>query len=471
MQTTAMDLLSTPTSFPLELDWQGKMEPSSPSAHSQQSFAEEQQSNYDDIISYDYCKDIFNDAFIGLDVELKLEPIQLDEESVPLLIVGKEEKDPWYDDKLKQSSVSPPLSGYEPLPAVLEETFQPQKDKNTEELLMEFDCVYGNVGLNHLTPPQTPPQTLSFGSGAVEGNVAYPGLLTVPIQQQPQQQQQLLQFQLSCVSQTQTQPQQQLQAIQQQQIMSFPMNSTGYYIVDEYATTVQQPQQQQQQQQQLQPEHPPQQVPGLTGAEYGFCATPTFTRQQLDEVMHDLVRSVQLDEETRGQQTITDIDVIIEAEEEDDDSCGFSEQGSDDSGRCSSSVSRSPAYSDSADSSYYGSSSFRGQLDNDDEEWCPAKSKKLNVSGGGAVSKKRVSSSRPYGRGTEEKKSRKKEQNKNAATRYRQKKKAEIEEILIEESKLQERNDELKSKSADLSREVRYLKKLMRELFQARGLI
>lgn len=37
-------------------------------------------------------EDIFNDAFIGLDVELKLEPIQLDEESVPLLIVGKEEK-------------------------------------------------------------------------------------------------------------------------------------------------------------------------------------------------------------------------------------------------------------------------------------------------------------------------------------------------------------------------------------------
>lgn len=118
-------------------------------------------------------------------------------------------------------------------------------------------------------------------------------------------------------------------------------------------------------------------------------------------------------------------------------------------------------------SSYCGSAYSRDQ----DDEWSPSSSYKKNsinkVSGGG-VSKKRT---RPYGRGIEDKKSRKKEQNKNAATRYRQKKKAEVEEILIVERQLKDKNEELKSKSADIGREIRYLKGLMREVCKAKGML
>ncbi|XP_061715283.1 activating transcription factor of chaperone [Cydia pomonella] len=78
---------------------------------------------------------------------------------------------------------------------------------------------------------------------------------------------------------------------------------------------------------------------------------------------------------------------------------------------------------------------------------------------------------KPYSRGGDDRRSRKKEQNKNAATRYRQKKKAEIEVLLGEEQQLRARHGELDTKCADLQREIRYLKSLMRDLFKAKGLI
>ncbi|XP_045766654.1 activating transcription factor of chaperone isoform X1 [Maniola jurtina] len=89
-----------------------------------------------------------------------------------------------------------------------------------------------------------------------------------------------------------------------------------------------------------------------------------------------------------------------------------------------------------------------------DEDWC-------------------VSSARPkpYSRNVDDRRSRKKEQNKNAATRYRQKKKAEIEVLLGEEQNLRKRHTELGDKCSDLQREIRYLKGLMRDLFKAKGLI
>lgn len=86
----------------------------------------------------------------------------------------------------------------------------------------------------------------------------------------------------------------------------------------------------------------------------------------------------------------------------------------------------------------------------------------------GSVTKKRT---RAYGRNPDEKKSRKKEQNKNAATRYRQKKKEEVHEILGEERVLMDKNKKLMTTFKDTSREVKYLRSLLRELFQARGLI
>ncbi|XP_051162736.1 activating transcription factor of chaperone isoform X2 [Leptopilina boulardi] len=77
---------------------------------------------------------------------------------------------------------------------------------------------------------------------------------------------------------------------------------------------------------------------------------------------------------------------------------------------------------------------------------------------------------KPYSKvGVEDKKVRKKEQNKNAATRYRQKKKQEIKEILTEEQQLVKHNDKLQEKVKDLQREIGYLKGLMRDLFKAKG--
>lgn len=85
---------------------------------------------------------------------------------------------------------------------------------------------------------------------------------------------------------------------------------------------------------------------------------------------------------------------------------------------------------------------------------------------------KRRRPSKPYARPPpEEKRLRKKEQNKNAATRYRQKKKAEIEEILEEERELQDTNAKLKTDLSELAREIKYLKNLMRDVFKAKGLI
>ncbi|XP_023946159.1 activating transcription factor of chaperone [Bicyclus anynana] len=78
---------------------------------------------------------------------------------------------------------------------------------------------------------------------------------------------------------------------------------------------------------------------------------------------------------------------------------------------------------------------------------------------------------KPYSRNVDDRRSRKKEQNKNAATRYRQKKKAEIEVLLSEEQSLRKRHTDLGDKCSDLQREIRYLKGLMRDLFKAKGLI
>lgn len=84
------------------------------------------------------------------------------------------------------------------------------------------------------------------------------------------------------------------------------------------------------------------------------------------------------------------------------------------------------------------------------------------------VSKKRP---RGYGRHPDEKKSRKKEQNKNAATRYRIKKKQEVEVIMDEERILMDKNRKLSTTYKDTKREVKYLKSLLRDLFKARGFI
>jgi len=63
-----------------------------------------------------------------------------------------------------------------------------------------------------------------------------------------------------------------------------------------------------------------------------------------------------------------------------------------------------------------------------------------------------------------EKKQRKMEQNKTAATRYRQKKRVEQESLHEECSRLEERNQELAEKADSITKEIQYLKELMEEV-------
>lgn len=100
-----------------------------------------------------------------------------------------------------------------------------------------------------------------------------------------------------------------------------------------------------------------------------------------------------------------------------------------------------------------------------DDEWYPETKTKSSTSSG-TISKRKT---KPYSRTTEDRKSRKKEQNKNAATRYRQKKKQEVEEILGEEKVLRDKNKALQTSYKDIKREIKYLKNLLRELYQVKG--
>jgi hypothetical protein len=68
----------------------------------------------------------------------------------------------------------------------------------------------------------------------------------------------------------------------------------------------------------------------------------------------------------------------------------------------------------------------------------------------------------------EDRRDRKKEQNKTAATRYREKKKLELEILLEEEAQLEKRNGQLRRKHDSLAQEVRLMRKLMRDFFSNR---
>ncbi|XP_013775295.1 uncharacterized protein LOC106460154 [Limulus polyphemus] len=82
---------------------------------------------------------------------------------------------------------------------------------------------------------------------------------------------------------------------------------------------------------------------------------------------------------------------------------------------------------------------------------------------------KSVTGSVVKGTFSDKRKERKKRQNKEAATRYREKKRAESMVLVDEEASLKKQNQELKEKVQQLSNEISYLKGLM-ELFKARYL-
>jgi len=114
------------------------------------------------------------------------------------------------------------------------------------------------------------------------------------------------------------------------------------------------------------------------------------------------------------------------------------------------------------DTSDSNSRSSDGTEDSDDPEWGPPELPAKQTT-------RRGRQPRPYN--PEDRRMRKKEQNKNAATRYRQKKKAEVGGIVEEERELETQNNNLQTKVTDLQREISYLKGLMREMFRAKKLI
>lgn len=119
-----------------------------------------------------------------------------------------------------------------------------------------------------------------------------------------------------------------------------------------------------------------------------------------------------------------------------------------------------------------GSCASSDQDSTDDPDWIAETSSSSSRKQQSSYVSNKNRHHKPYSRpSVEDKKVRKKEQNKNAATRYRQKKKQEIKDILGEERELTEHNEKLQCQVKDLQREIGYLKGLMRDLFKAKGLI
>merc|ERR1712061_607933 len=98
-----------------------------------------------------------------------------------------------------------------------------------------------------------------------------------------------------------------------------------------------------------------------------------------------------------------------------------------------------------------------------DPDWTPAASPKSSK-GRPPVKRTKAKSSRKAAPYIKDKKERKKLQNVEAARRYRDKKKSELNDVESEEQQLAEKNKGLKSEVADLEVKVRTMKQLMVEL-------
>ena len=272
--------------------------------------------------------------------------------------------------------------------------FNNQKQSKTEQLLMEFDSIYDAVELDHLTPPQTPPEQKLFLPHIEESQNF--------VQNIPQIEQQQFIFDYQ-------QPQQQVPS-QEQYIYT---NDAASDLEISYI---------------------------YENSNQSMVSNEDFNSTEIIIDPEPIISSP-----ADIQRELEVVDEIIQAHSRsqsdyDDDNCTIS---------TSSSWSPRSEYSASVCSQ---------------DDYRPVK--KSSSSRG--ITKKRT---RPYGRNPDEKKSRKKEQNKNAATRYRQKKKEEVHVILGEERIMMDKNKKLMTSYKDTKREVKYLKSLLRELFQARGFI
>ncbi|XP_017064356.2 LOW QUALITY PROTEIN: uncharacterized protein LOC108103410 [Drosophila eugracilis] len=126
--------------------------------------------------------------------------------------------------------------------------------------------------------------------------------------------------------------------------------------------------------------------------------------------------------------------------------------------------------SSSLDSRSTGSA-LSGSIADADEDWLPEPASDCSSPAHASVEQtltKPKKRTRTYGRGVEDRKIRKKEQNKNAATRYRQKKKLEMENVLGEEQVLSQENEELRRTLQERRNEMRYLRQLIREFYHER---
>lgn len=278
------------------------------------------------------------------------------------------------------------------------DNLQNQKQLKTEQLLMEFDSIYDAVELDHLTPPQTPPDQELFLPHIEESQHFVPN-----IPQIEQQQQFIFDYQ---------QPQQQHAPSQEQYIYvsdSTPEDEISYIYEN---------------------------------SNHSMESHEDFNSNEIIIDPEPIISSP-----TDIQRELEVVDEIIQAHSRsqsdyDDDNCTIS-----------------------TSSSWSPRSEYSASICSQDDD---LHIKKSSSSSSRGITKKRT---RPYGRNPDEKRSRKKEQNKNAATRYRQKKKEEVHVILGEERILMDKNKKLFTSFKDTKREVKYLKSLLRELFQARGFI
>lgn len=187
-------------------------------------------------------------------------------------------------------------------------------------------------------------------------------------------------------------------------------------------------------------------------------APQAITTQQFPSILEQAINLVQQSAPIEYVDNIDDamaeVEALVRSRAED-----FAESSiDDDSSMCDSSTCFSPRSETSSTST------------TDDSEW----TMQTNLAIGAALKSKQAKQKRKprqNRRTLEDRQSRKKEQNKSAANRYRQKKKAEIEILQDEERELQKQNDKLQTQYNDISREVKYIKSLLRDAFKAKGLI
>lgn len=190
-----------------------------------------------------------------------------------------------------------------------------------------------------------------------------------------------------------------------------------------------------------------------------YSPSQAITTQQFPSILEQAISLVQqsspIEYVDNMDDAMAEVEALVRSRAED-----FAESSiDDDSSMC-----------DSSSTCFSPRSETSSTSTTDDSEWTVQTSMAM----GAALKSKQAKQKRKprqNRRSLEDRQSRKKEQNKSAANRYRQKKKAEIEILQDEERVLQKQNDKLQAQYDDISREVKYIKSLLRDVFKAKGMI